>query len=51
MARAIKDTPILTAAKDVKRVLDSIKEPRKVSQKELEAREKAYNFFERVRAF
>lgn len=51
MARAIKETPILTATKDIKRVLDSIKKPKKVSKKELKEREKAFSFFESVKAF
>lgn len=51
MARAIKDTPVLTDEKDIKRVLDSIKKPKKVSKKELEEREKNYNWIESIKTF
>lgn len=51
MARAIKDTPIITESKDIKRLLISIKKPRKVSKEEYETRKKNYDYLESIKTF
>jgi hypothetical protein len=51
MARPIKDTPVLTSPKDIKRVLDSIKKPKKISKEEYEERKRSYEWIESIKTF
>ncbi len=50
MARPIKETPILYG-EDARRFEELMKHPRKVSQEELERREKDYEYFKSISKF